>query len=326
MVLVGKVNKDIVLRLNRHGQPAVGLCGDDGSLFRVARQTRAGRRGHRLRRPDRAGRRRRPAAHRAGLHPGRRLGRRRPRGQLLQRQRRRGRRAPSPARCAPTRSCSSPTSPAGCAIRPTPSRSSPRRTPTRSTEALAGHRRRHAPEAAGLPRRDPRRRDATRTSSTAASRTPCSWSCSRTPAWERRSGRPHEHGGLRHPPRHLLRALPGRVRPGRGHAAVGQRGQRVPRLPLRDLRLERRPLPSGGRRRDPGAVGEAPPRRQPLLHRADGAAGRPPGAELARRARVLHELRRGGRRGGAQARAQGQARRGHRRRRTARSTAAPSAR
>jgi acetylglutamate kinase len=39
MVLVGKVNKDIVLRLNRHGQPAVGLCGDDGLLFRAARQT-----------------------------------------------------------------------------------------------------------------------------------------------------------------------------------------------------------------------------------------------------------------------------------------------
>jgi acetylglutamate kinase len=36
MVLVGKVNKDIVLRLNRHGQPAVGLCGDDGLLFRVS--------------------------------------------------------------------------------------------------------------------------------------------------------------------------------------------------------------------------------------------------------------------------------------------------
>jgi acetylglutamate kinase len=36
MVLVGKVNKDIVLRLGRHGQPAVGLCGDDGMLFRVA--------------------------------------------------------------------------------------------------------------------------------------------------------------------------------------------------------------------------------------------------------------------------------------------------
>jgi acetylglutamate kinase len=37
MVLVGKVNKDIVMRLNRHGQPAVGLSGDDGQLFRVAR-------------------------------------------------------------------------------------------------------------------------------------------------------------------------------------------------------------------------------------------------------------------------------------------------
>ena len=38
MVLVGKQNKDIVLRLNRHGQPAVGLCGDDGSLFTVKKQ------------------------------------------------------------------------------------------------------------------------------------------------------------------------------------------------------------------------------------------------------------------------------------------------
>jgi acetylglutamate kinase len=37
MVLVGKVNKDIVLRLNRHGQPAVGLSGDDGQLFRAGR-------------------------------------------------------------------------------------------------------------------------------------------------------------------------------------------------------------------------------------------------------------------------------------------------
>jgi acetylglutamate kinase len=42
MVLVGKVNKEIVLRLNRHGQPAVGLCGDDGSLFRVARRAGSG--------------------------------------------------------------------------------------------------------------------------------------------------------------------------------------------------------------------------------------------------------------------------------------------
>ena len=42
MVLVGKVNKDIVLRINRHGTPAVGLSGDDGNLFRVARTTAPG--------------------------------------------------------------------------------------------------------------------------------------------------------------------------------------------------------------------------------------------------------------------------------------------
>src|SRR5947209_4537637 len=38
MVLVGKVNKDIVLLINRHGQRAVGLSGDDGSLFSATRQ------------------------------------------------------------------------------------------------------------------------------------------------------------------------------------------------------------------------------------------------------------------------------------------------
>ena len=42
MVLVGKVNKEIVLRVNRHGQPAVGLCGDDGSLFHVERRSAPG--------------------------------------------------------------------------------------------------------------------------------------------------------------------------------------------------------------------------------------------------------------------------------------------
>jgi acetylglutamate kinase len=42
MVLIGKVNKDIVLRLGRHGQPAVGLSGDDGLLFRAKRQTAPG--------------------------------------------------------------------------------------------------------------------------------------------------------------------------------------------------------------------------------------------------------------------------------------------
>jgi acetylglutamate kinase len=39
MVLVGKVNKDIVLLINRHGQPAVGLSGDDGRLFHCSRMT-----------------------------------------------------------------------------------------------------------------------------------------------------------------------------------------------------------------------------------------------------------------------------------------------
>ena len=33
---VGKLNSDIVQRLNRHGQPAVGLSGEDGTLFEVA--------------------------------------------------------------------------------------------------------------------------------------------------------------------------------------------------------------------------------------------------------------------------------------------------
>jgi acetylglutamate kinase len=36
MVLLGKLNSDIVQRLNRHGQPSVGLSGQDGSLFEVA--------------------------------------------------------------------------------------------------------------------------------------------------------------------------------------------------------------------------------------------------------------------------------------------------
>jgi acetylglutamate kinase len=35
MVLLGKVNSDIVSRLNRHGQPAVGLSGEDGTLFEI---------------------------------------------------------------------------------------------------------------------------------------------------------------------------------------------------------------------------------------------------------------------------------------------------
>jgi len=35
MVLLGKINSDILTRLNRHGQSAVGLGGEDGGLFEV---------------------------------------------------------------------------------------------------------------------------------------------------------------------------------------------------------------------------------------------------------------------------------------------------
>jgi acetylglutamate kinase len=42
MVLIGKLNTDIVLRIGRHGQPAVGLSGDDAGLLRCSRRTAPG--------------------------------------------------------------------------------------------------------------------------------------------------------------------------------------------------------------------------------------------------------------------------------------------
>ncbi len=42
MVLVGKLNTDIVLRIGRHGQPAVGLSGDDGGLLLCSRRAAPG--------------------------------------------------------------------------------------------------------------------------------------------------------------------------------------------------------------------------------------------------------------------------------------------
>lgn len=39
MVLIGKVNNDIVVRIGRHGHSAVGLSGDDGNLFQVETTT-----------------------------------------------------------------------------------------------------------------------------------------------------------------------------------------------------------------------------------------------------------------------------------------------
>ena len=41
MVLLGKVNTDIVMRLNRRGQAAVGLSGEDGALFEIRPHDRA---------------------------------------------------------------------------------------------------------------------------------------------------------------------------------------------------------------------------------------------------------------------------------------------
>ena len=113
MVLMGKVNKEIVLRL----QPPRAARRRPVRRRRLAvprrPPQRARRRGHRLRRLDRARQRRRDRARRERLHPRDRLGRRRPRGQLLQHQRRRGRRRRRRrARRVQGRS-SSPTCPAG---------------------------------------------------------------------------------------------------------------------------------------------------------------------------------------------------------------------
>jgi len=41
MVLLGKVNSDILVRLRRQGQPAVGLSGEDGTLFEVSSSPKA---------------------------------------------------------------------------------------------------------------------------------------------------------------------------------------------------------------------------------------------------------------------------------------------
>jgi len=45
MVLVGKVNKEIVSLINSKGAPAVGLCGDDGWLLRAEKLVRRGQDG-----------------------------------------------------------------------------------------------------------------------------------------------------------------------------------------------------------------------------------------------------------------------------------------
>ena len=41
MVLAGRVNKDLVAALGAHGQPAVGLSGGDGLVFRARKKRTA---------------------------------------------------------------------------------------------------------------------------------------------------------------------------------------------------------------------------------------------------------------------------------------------
>ena len=65
MVLVGKLNTDIVLRIGRHGQPAVGLSGDDGGLLRCSRRSAPGGEDIGFVGPDRPCRCRRDQSHRA---------------------------------------------------------------------------------------------------------------------------------------------------------------------------------------------------------------------------------------------------------------------
>ena len=76
-----------------------------------------------------------------------------------------------------------------------------------------------------------------------------------------------------------------RRRPRRGLVAGHARGRAVPRLHLGDRRHQHRPRPSAGRRRDPGAGGEAAPRpAEHRLPRARAAAVRAAGGAAARRA------------------------------------------
>ena len=267
MVLVGKVNKDIVLRLGRHGQPAVGLCGDDGLLFRVA--TMEGPGGEdigyvgRIDRvdvdvvrhvaedyipviasvgADRDGRSHNVNADDAAAAVARALGAHKVifltdvRGWL---------RDPSD----PASVISATTADEVLAALPTLS-GGMRPKLQACVDAIHG----------GV---------GARTSSTAASRTPCCSSSSRTPASAPRCARRGDERAHQQ-----LRPLSRRVRARGGRPAVGRRRGGVSRLPRRHLRLQRRALPSARGRRRAGAGGAAHARLQPLLQRADGRARR----------------------------------------------------
>ena len=187
MVLVGKVNKDIVLLLGRHGQPAVGLCGDDGLLFRAARQAAPSGQDigfvGKIERVDvdvlthiaqdyipvvaSVGADREGNSYNINADEA----------------------AGAVARALGAYKIMFLTDVAGLAARSRriPTASSPRPARTRS-RPRSGHRRGHAPQARRLPGRDRRRGVASPTSSTAACPTRCCSSCSPTPGRGPRSG------------------------------------------------------------------------------------------------------------------------------------------
>ena len=186
---------------------------------RAGRQRRPGR----LRRLDRAGRRRRPQPHRRRLHPGDRLLGLRPRRPVLQRQRRRGRRqgrrrARRPQGDLPHRR-------RGLAGRRRRRGLADLAAPrwARSSGQLEGVDGRDAAEAAGLRRRDQRRRPVGPHHRRPRRPTASCWSCSPTPAsapWSRREpGRgPGARGAL---PDADLQTGAGRLRPRRGSRCSG---------------------------------------------------------------------------------------------------------
>ena len=271
MVLVGKVNKDIVLRINRHGQPAVGLCGDDGLLFRVAKT--GGPEGEdigyvgRIERVDvgviehiaadyipviaSVGADREGSSHNVNADEA----------------------AGAVARALGAYKVMFLTDVAGWLRDAGDPESVISECAADEVEAaldgVAGGMR---PKLRRLPRRDPRRRHLR-----AHHRRP-------------RAALPAARAVHRRGDRHegAAGAVSGALIPnyarydveferGEGVRLWDADGPRVPRLPVRDRGLQHRPLPSARRRRGAGAGGAAAARLEPLLHGADGAARRAAG-------------------------------------------------
>ena len=155
MVLLGKVNSDIVSRLNRHGQPAVGLSGEDGTPVRDPAPSRT---------PSGSASSARSSGwtSTSSTTSPRTTSRWSPRPAPTARatpttSTRTPPPARSPRRSAPTRRSSSPTSPAGSPIPTIPARSSRGPSVDEVARRPRSGRRRHAAEARRLRRGDPRR-------------------------------------------------------------------------------------------------------------------------------------------------------------------------